>query len=229
MLPTGPLPLVALSLPAGVAAEDNVTAQDGARRKVVGDHVRDDAGGHRELDRRRVDDADDVARARRREEREERAVGAVLSVELDDLLIVVGALEQLDARVERPAVRLEEHLHAVDRRVEGVRAERTALDGHRRREALGRRAVDAVGDDVGGERELDLADVADRDRVGAARRLEDRAEGAQLAVLDVHAHLDWGVVRTVPELDVGVERATLRAEDHLHLLHRRRAVRPRAE
>merc|ERR1712127_1025866 len=57
------------------------------------------------------------------EHAEEGPVAAVLGVQLDDLLVVVGALEQLDARVERTAVSLEEDLHAVDRRVERVRAE----------------------------------------------------------------------------------------------------------
>ena len=97
-------------------------------------------------------------------------------------------------------------------------------------EAVRRRGhVDALGDDVGGERELDLADVADRDRVRAARRLDHRAERAELAILDVHTHLARRVVGAVPELDVGVERAALGAEDDLNLLDGRGAVRPRAE
>ena len=66
--------------------------------------MRHDRGGHRELDRGGVDDADDVARAGGLEEAEEGPVAAVLGVELDDLLVVVRALEQLDARVERAAV-----------------------------------------------------------------------------------------------------------------------------
>ena len=53
---------------------------------------------------------------------EKGAVAAVLGVELDDLLVVVGALEELHPRVERPPVRLEQHLHAVDRWVERVGA-----------------------------------------------------------------------------------------------------------
>ena len=191
--------------------------------------MRDDASGHRELDGGGVDDADDVARAGRLEDAEEGPVAAVLGVQLDDLLVVVGALEQLDARVERPAVGLEEDLDAVDDRVERVGAERAALDGRGRGEAVGRRVVDVVGEHVGADGELDLADVADGDRVGAAGGLDHGAEGAELAVLDVHAHLARGVVGSVPELDVGVERAALGAEDDLHLLDGGRAVRPGAE
>ena len=50
-----------------------------------------------------------------------------------------------------------------------------------------------------------------------------------ISILDVNAHLHRGVVGSVPELDVGVERAALGAQDHLDLLHGGRAVRPGAE
>merc|ERR1719498_1293364 len=112
---------------------------------------------------------------------------------------------QLDARVERTPVSLKEHLHRVDRRVKGVRAESAALDGGGGGEAVGGRDVHVLGNDSGGDGELDLADVADGDRVGAAGGLNHRAEWAELAVLNVHAHLARGVVGAVPELDVGVE------------------------
>merc|ERR1719213_1570690 len=104
--------------PADVAADDDVAAEDGARVHVVVDGAGDDRRGHRELDGGGVDDADDVARAGGLEDAEERAVAAVLRVQLDDLLVVVRALEELDSGVERAAVGLEEDLHAVDRRVE---------------------------------------------------------------------------------------------------------------
>merc|ERR1740133_192874 len=215
---------------AGVgAAYDDVAAQDGAAVHLVVDRAGDDRGSHRELDGRGVDDAHDVARAGGLEHAEEGPVAAVLSVQLDDLLVVVGALEQLDARVERAAVGLEEDLHAVDRRVERVRAEGATLDGRGGLHAVSRRHVHDVGDHVGGDGELDLADVADGDGVGATGGLDLGGEGAKLAVLDVHAHLARGVVGAVPELDVGVERASLGAEDDLHLLDRGRAVRPGAE
>ena len=98
----------------------------------------------------------------RAEVAEEGAVEAILRVELDDLLVVVGALQQLDARVQRPAA-LEGSctLSTVGSRVGG---------GHRpgrssTRRGTRARSIDALGDDVGGERELGLADVADGNRV----------------------------------------------------------------
>merc|ERR1719310_395951 len=113
--------------------------------------------------------------------------------------------------------------------VERVRAERAALDSGGRGGALGRRVLDVVGVNIGGEGELELANVADSDRVRAARGLDHGAERAELAVLDIHAHLARGVVRPVPELNVSVERAALGREDDLHLLHEGGAVRPGAE
>ena len=99
-------------LPADVAADDDVAAQDGAAVHVGVDRAGDDRGGHRELDGRGVHDAHDVARARGLEHAEEGPVAAVLSVQLDDLLVVVGALEQLDPGVERPAVSVQVDLEA---------------------------------------------------------------------------------------------------------------------
>ena len=95
------------SLPADVAADDDVAAEDGTLGHGLVDGVGDDTGGHGELDRARVDDANHVAGSGGLEDAEEWPVAAVLSVKLDDLLVVVGALEQLDARVERAAVSVE--------------------------------------------------------------------------------------------------------------------------
>merc|ERR1719469_1784800 len=96
----------------GGGADDDVASEDGARGHLVVDQVGNDGAGQGELDGRGVDDADDVAGAGCLEEAEERPVAAVLRVELDNLLVVVGALQQLDPGVERPAVGIEQHLHA---------------------------------------------------------------------------------------------------------------------
>eukprot|EP00308_Calcidiscus_leptoporus_P027325 CAMPEP_0119372566 /NCGR_PEP_ID=MMETSP1334-20130426/20299_1 /TAXON_ID=127549 /ORGANISM="Calcidiscus leptoporus, Strain RCC1130" /LENGTH=154 /DNA_ID=CAMNT_0007390087 /DNA_START=229 /DNA_END=692 /DNA_ORIENTATION=- len=75
-------------LPAKVTAEDDVTSEDGVRAHVLVDGVRDDSGGHGELDWGGVDNADDVAGSRGLEQAEEWPVAAVLGVQLDDLLVV---------------------------------------------------------------------------------------------------------------------------------------------
>ena len=70
-------------LPAHVTADDDVAAEDTPAPLVHG--VRDDGGGHGELDWSGVDDADDVAGSRGLEDAEERPVEAVLSVKFYDL------------------------------------------------------------------------------------------------------------------------------------------------
>eukprot|EP00962_Isochrysis_galbana_P060663 scaffold35363_cov101-Isochrysis_galbana.AAC.1 len=89
--------------------------------------------------------------------------------------------------------------------------------------------VHVVGDHVRGKRKLDVANVADGHGVGSSGGLDDRAEGPLLPILDVHPHLVRCVVRPVPQLNVGVEWAALRAQLHLHLLDGGRPVRPGAE
>ena len=192
-------------------------------------HGRHDRARHRKLDRSGVDDADDVGGTGRLQHAEEGPGDAVLSVELHHLLDVVRALEQLDARVERPACGVDEDLDAINELFAAVRADRAALAGHGRREALLRRLVDiVVGDDVRVDGKLEGADVLDGDRAVALRCLDDGAEGAQPAIFDVHTHFHRRVVGPLPKLNVGVERAALGAEDDLHR-HCGLAVRPGLE
>ena len=89
--------------------------------------------------------AHDVARAGRLEHAEEGPVSPVLRVQLDDLLVVIRPLQELDARIEGPAVRVEQHLHAVDGRVERVGADGATLNVHGRGKARFRWAVAGLG------------------------------------------------------------------------------------
>ena len=84
---------------------------------MVVDGVGDHGSGHRELNGRGVHDAHDVARAGGLEHAKEGPVVAVLRVQLDDLLVVVRALEELDPGVERQPIGGDVDLNAVDRRV----------------------------------------------------------------------------------------------------------------
>jgi hypothetical protein len=77
--------------------------------------------------------------------------------------------------------------------------------------------------------ELHLPNVANGDCVGAAGSLDDSRERPHPTILGVHAHLERGVVGSMPELDVGVKRAALGPEDKLNLFNRRRSVTPSSE
>ena len=74
-------------LPADVAADHDVAAEDGARRHALVDGMRDDRGGHGELHGARVDDADNIAGSGGLQDAKEWTVTAVLGVQLDDLLL----------------------------------------------------------------------------------------------------------------------------------------------
>jgi hypothetical protein len=77
--------------------------------------------------------------------------------------------------------------------------------------------------------ELHLPNVANGDCVGAAGSLDHGRERAHPTILGVNTHLEWGVIRSMPEFDVGVKRATLAAEDDLHLFNVRGTVTPSSE
>ena len=206
-------------LPANVTPDDHVASKHGAGWNVLVDGVRHDCSRHREFDRCGVDDTDNVAGARGLEEAKEGSIAAVLGIELYNLLVVVGALQKLDAGVEWAAVSLEEDLYTVNRWVKRIGTECSALDGHGGGGAVGGWAVDFVGDDIGGDRELDLTYIADGNRIGTARGLDHGAERTKLAVLNVHAHLARRVIWPVPEFYVRVQWTAFCAENDLDLFH----------
>jgi hypothetical protein len=84
-------------------------------------------------------------------------------------------------------------------------------------------------DNISSDGELHLANVANGDCVGATGSLDHSRERAHATILGVHAHLERCVVGSMPEFDIGVERATLTAEQDLDLLNVRGAVAPSAE
>ena len=65
--------------------------------------------------------------------------------------------------------------------------------------------------------------------LGAARRLNHRIKWAELAVLEVHAHLDGCIIRSRATARCPNRAGAVGAEDNLHALHGGRAVRPCAE
>ena len=157
----------------------------------VGDHRRGDGEG----DRARVDDTDDAPWARRLEKAEERPSVPILCIELDHLSVGVWALDKLHPRIERHALALQEHLHAVDGRVDGVRYRRSALDGRGRGDAFGRRVGHIVGNQLGIKGELERTDVANGDRVWASWSGNDSSKGAVQSILGVDTQLTRHVAR----------------------------------
>ena len=150
---------------------------------------------------------------------EEGQVQSILGVHVHSLLDGVRALKHLDARVERPALGLEEHLYTVDQRAERVPVDSVAVYRRERGRAFHGRLVERLRGDVGGEREFERGHVADDDRAGGGRRREHGAERAKPSVLDKDAHLQWAVVGTLPEVDGSVYRSTVGFEEDTRLVH----------
>mmetsp|Transcript_71125 Transcript_71125/g.213938 ORF Transcript_71125/g.213938 Transcript_71125/m.213938 type:complete len:460 (-) Transcript_71125:248-1627(-) len=126
------------------------------------DGVRGDKGGDGEIEGVGVDDADNAAGSGRLDYAKEGPTVAIVGLDVDDLLAAV-LLEELDPGAEQ-RVRPEENPNTIDGRLEGVLAVSASQDGAC--SAVHRPAVNILGDDLGGEGEPDLADVADGDRVG---------------------------------------------------------------
>jgi hypothetical protein len=216
-------------LEADIAADDNITPDDSTCFHVVVDGVGDNTGSHGELHWGGVDDTYDVARSRSLKDSEELTVAAILGVKLDYLLVVVRSLKKLNPGVERAAISREENLDTVNAWVEWECAEGSALNNRRFGYCLGRWPVDLVMDNVGSDGELKLANVANGDCVRTAGCLDHSRERTHLAILRVHTHLERGVIRSMPEFDVGIKRAALGAEDDLELINIRRAVTPSSQ
>merc|ERR1719181_290367 len=198
-------------------------------RQTPSDPRRYNRGGQGVLHGAGVQDAHDVAGEWRRKRGEERPVQPVLTVQLDDLLVGVRALEDLNAGIHRHATSREENLDSVDCRVKRVRFQRPALDVLGRVLVLTRRPRRELFRHQRGHREFHLANVADGDRARAARDLQHGADGPNLTVLRVHAGLERGVPSCIPDLDGRFERAALRTEFDLHLLHSGALERPRPQ
>mmetsp|Transcript_2730 Transcript_2730/g.4242 ORF Transcript_2730/g.4242 Transcript_2730/m.4242 type:complete len:323 (-) Transcript_2730:588-1556(-) len=200
-------------LPVTVTSENNISV-----RSVDVNLTGLDPGSQGELNRSSVDNTDDVSTSGGLNLHEEGTVETILSVELNNLLVVVGALKQLNTGVQGTSVSLEEHTHSVDGRVKGVSTKGSSLDDH------GGLTLDIsgnghiLGGNTGSQGELDLTNVADGNGVGSTRGLNDGRKGTDGSILNVHAHLARGVIGTLPELDISVHGTSLGLQSNLNTL-----------
>eukprot|EP00966_Prymnesium_polylepis_P314148 7259870-Prymnesium_polylepis.1 len=172
-----------------------------------------------------------VGRARRLDDAVKGVLVARGGVDLDDLLDLVGALRELDLRLHVALVRLEQHLHAVHVRAKRVGRDAATLHllGRHVGEGLVRLRQAGVGD-ICVEGKLHRARVVHGHRLRVDRRLDDRVNRPEAAVLGVDAELGRDVRRRLPQLDVGVERtATLAPDRQLHTRCRLLADVPRLQ
>ena len=144
---------------------------------------------------------------------------AVLGVDLDDLLVVVGSLQQFDTCVQGTAIGTQQDGDGRD-----TGWERDSVDGTTLHD-LGDFLSDVPGDvleglvvrfDGGLDGVLQRLCVPDGDRVGVeAGRGDDGREGTEVTVLEVDSHLVRRRVGSVPQFDVGRKGRTLGLHEDL--------------
>lgn len=194
-----------------------------------------EVASEREFNRRRVHDTDNVSGSGCLEDGEERSLGTVFGVDFHDLLDVVRTLEEFDTGVQRTSVGLEENLDGSNRRSERHSENGSSLHGAgsgHLGELVGEvfdTAILDVGFDSGGNRVFHGGSVTDGNGVLRSRGGDNSAEGAQVTIFKVDSHLLGGVVGSLPELNVGVERTSLGLEVDLDRVDGRGGERPGSE
>lgn len=199
------------------------------------DEERFEVASKREFNRRRVHDTDDISSSGSLEDGEERPFGSVFGVDFHYLLDVVRTLKELDTGVQWTTVRLQQDLDGGDRRSEGHGENGSSLHGAgsgHLGELVGEvvdTAILDVGFDSGSDGVFHGGGVADGNGVLRSRRSDHSAEGAQVTIFEVDSHLLWGVIGSLPELNVGVERTSLGLEVDLDGVDGWRCERPGSE
>ena len=199
------------------------------------DEERFEVASERELNGGSVDNTDNVSGSGGLEDGEERSLGTVFGVDFHDLLDVVRTLKEFDTGVQWTSVGLQQDLDGGDRRSERHGENGSSLHGAgsgHLGELVGEvfdTAILDVGLNSGSDRVFHGGSVADGNGVLGSRGGDDSAEGAQVTVLKVDSHLLWGVVGSLPELNVGVERTSLSLEVDLNRVDGRGGERPGSE
>ena len=166
-----------------------------------------------------VHDADRVAGVDDVEADAEAVQLSVVREDLVGLLRVVRGVQNLDAGVQLPAVRVQDNLELLCGRIDREGAERSTVHA----DAIG------GGDDFlgklghgtlgvvrrGADRELVLTDVLDLDHGLLVAGADERLDRAQVTVLAVRLELHRRPVRAEPELHIGVHGAARACEREL--------------
>mmetsp|Transcript_10156 Transcript_10156/g.21994 ORF Transcript_10156/g.21994 Transcript_10156/m.21994 type:complete len:338 (+) Transcript_10156:92-1105(+) len=162
----------------------------------------------------------------------ERTVQTILCVKLNNLLVVVGALQQLDSGIQRTSISLEDDGNRVNGRVEWVCSEGSSLDGLRslgHRGNIGGEAIITVGPHNGIEGELELTNVTNGNGVGATGSSNHGVEGTEGTILNVNTHFVGRVIGSLPKLNISVKRTSLGLQKHLNTLNGGVGERPGTE
>mmetsp|Transcript_25638 Transcript_25638/g.54759 ORF Transcript_25638/g.54759 Transcript_25638/m.54759 type:complete len:316 (+) Transcript_25638:390-1337(+) len=144
---------------------------------------------------------------------------SIFGVDLYDLLVVVGTLEEFEAGVEGTPVGAQQHSDGGDRWGEGNRVDCSSL--HDLWNVLADVSRDVlegfvVGFDGGLDGVLQCLRVSDRNRVSVEARSGNHGrEGTEVSVFEVDGHLVGRRIGSVPQLNVRREGGSLSLHKHL--------------
>jgi hypothetical protein len=157
----------------------------------------------------------------------ERTLKSIVAVELDDLLIVVGTLEQLDSGIEGTSLSIQHNLNTVDKDVEWVSSKGPSLQGHGSFTEISDGFFNIIGSDVSSQWEFHVSNIPDcKGFPLCGRSLDDDVEGSGAPIFRKHAHLNRGVIWSLPELDTSIERTACSSQNNLHTINRHRGKGP---
>jgi hypothetical protein len=188
-----------------------------------------------------VHNSNDIPAARSFDDGEERTFHTIFTVQINNLLVIVGALQEFKTSVQRTAVRGDHDLDAANGRIKWKSLHGTSLNGLgsgrgcKFADHAPKISLTISGDttninrQASREREFHLTSVANSDGVLSSGGFNDGTEWAHVTVFVVHVHLDGSVVRSLPQFNIGMERTSVRAKHDLNAFNVRSRKRPSAE
>jgi hypothetical protein len=157
----------------------------------------------------------------------ERTGSSILKVDFHNLLVVVRSLKELNSGVKRTPISLEHDLNTLHVGVErsGVNSSSlydASLGGTGKGTSRATLSIvsNNVGINTGSKREFHVSSVTDADGVGSTWGLDDGTEGTVRSILNVDIDALRSVVRSLPQLNVGVKGTSLGLQENLNSLHR---------
>jgi len=100
---------------------------------------------------------------------------------------------------------------------------------------LGKSGVDIangivnIGQDTGSQRKFQVTGVSDSDGVGSTGGGDNGTERTHVSVFNVDTHLLRGVIGSLPQVNIGIQRTSVSLEENLDTLHSRGSHGPGSE
>mmetsp|Transcript_3203 Transcript_3203/g.6582 ORF Transcript_3203/g.6582 Transcript_3203/m.6582 type:complete len:322 (-) Transcript_3203:320-1285(-) len=160
-------------------------------------------GNQWEFNGRRVDNTNDISASWGLDNGREGAVHTIFSVNLNNLLLVIGSLQEFDKSIQRTSIGLQDEFHTVNKGIKGVCAKGSSLN---RSQVVSLRHGTSINrQDLSVHGEFHLPNVSNSDGVGSTRGFDNGVEGTLATVFNVHTHFHGGVIGSLPQFDISIQ------------------------